>query len=247
MNDANAIPPAIPPQIPGVPRHCPSPPLGEAPGEQAPLAGFVEILEAVLRQPRRVMYQLRQQSQGRLVAALLLIALACSLTYGLVVGTFSLGDQLWVAPVKIAGGLFVSALICLPSLYIFSCLSGSRARLVEVFGLLAGLLALLTVLLIGFAPVAWVFSQSTESVTAMGGLHLVFWLISTYFGLRFLHQGFAHFNGTSESGLKVWILIFLLVMVQMTTALRPIVGKSDTFWPAKKMFFLSHWAECLKQ
>lgn len=247
MNDTNAIPPAIPPQISGALRDSSSPPLGEAPGEQVPIAGFTGVVEAILRQPRRVMYHLRQQSQGRLVAELLVIALVCSLIYGVVVGTFSLGDQLWAAPVKIAGGLFVSALICLPSLYIFSCLSGSQARLVEVFGLLAGLLALMTILLIGFAPVAWVFSQSTESIVAMGALHLVFWLIATYFGLRFLHHGFAHLNAKSDSGLKVWIVIFLLVMLQMTTALRPIVGKSDTFWPEKKMFFLSHWAECLKR
>jgi len=41
-------------------------------------------------------------------------------------------------------------------------------------------------------------------------------------------------------------VIFLLVAVQMTTALRPILGKSDTFLPKQKQFFLSHWADCLK-
>src|SRR5260370_41064186 len=106
-------------------------------------------------------------------------------------GTFCRGAQVWAAPVKIAGGLLFSALICLPSLYIFSCLGGSKARLVEVVGLVAGLLLLMTVLLIGFAPVAWVFSQSTESVAAMGALHLAFWLISTCFGIRFINAGFA--------------------------------------------------------
>lgn len=141
----------------------------------------------------------------------------------------------------------ISALICLPSLYIFSCLSGSQARLAEVFGLLAGLLALTTVLLIGFAPVAWVFSQSTESLVAMGTLHLIFWLISTYFGLRFLCHGFRHLKGTSNGALAVWIGIFMLVAVQMTTALRPIVGTASTFLPTEKKFFLSHWADNLEK
>ena len=247
MNDANAIPPAIPPQIPGAIRDPAAPPPGESPGERTPITGLAGSVEAMLREPRRVMYHLRQQGQGRLVAALLVISLVCSLIYGVVVGTFSGDEQLWAAPVKIAAGLFVAALICLPSLYIFSCLSGSQARLIEVFGLLAGLLALMTVLLIGFAPVAWVFSQSTESVAAMGALHLLFWLIATWFGLRFLDQGFAHLGAKSSSGLKVWIVIFLLVMLQMTTALRPMLGQADTFFPEKKMFFLSHWAECLKR
>jgi hypothetical protein len=247
MSDTNVIPPAIPPQI-AVRSATPlNLPLGANPDERVPIAGLVAAVEAILRQPRRVMFQLRQQSQGDLIALLLGIAVLCSLIYGVVVGTFSGGGQLWGAPVKITAGLLISALICLPSLYIFSCLSGSEARLVEVFGLVAGLLSLMTVLLIGFAPVAWVFSQSTDSVAAMGALHLVFWLISTYFGLRFLQAGFNHLSAQTNSGLKVWTVIFLLVALQMTTALRPMVGPAGPFPPAEKKFFLSHWAECLKK
>ena len=170
----------------------------------------------------------------------------CSLIYGVVAGTFSGGDQLWAAPTKIAVGLMISALICLPSLYIFTCLSGSQARLVEVCGLLAGLLMLMTILLIGFAPVAWIFSQSTESLAWMGTLHLVFWFIATIFGLRFLEAGFSHSNARSHAGFHTWVIIFLLVALQMTTALRPILGKADTFLPKEKQFFGAHWVDCLK-
>jgi hypothetical protein len=156
-----------------------------------------------------------------------------------------MGEQLWAAPAKIAGGLLLAALICLPSLYIFTCLSGSQARLSEICGLLSGLFMLMTVLLIGFAPVAWLFSQSTESVVWMGVLHLAFWLVSTLFGLRFLETGFSHAKARSNAGLNVWIVIFLLVAVQMTTALRPIVGKASTFFPTEKKFFVTYWGECL--
>ena len=169
---------------------------------------------------------------------MMLVSVVCSLVSG--------GEQLWAAPVKIAVGLMISALICLPSLYIFTCLSGSQARLVEVCGLLAGLLMLMTILLIGFAPVAWIFSQSTESLAWMGTLHLVFWFIATIFGLRFLEAGFSHSNSRSHAGFHTWVVIFLLVAVQMTTALRPILGKADTFLPTEKQFFVSHWGDCLK-
>jgi hypothetical protein len=208
---------------------------------------MVSAVEAVLRQPRRVMFQLRQTRSGGLTLALLLVAVLCSLVYGLVVGTFSMGAQLWAAPAKVGLGLLLSALICLPSLYIFACLSGAEVRLGEVTGFLSGQLALMTVLLVGFAPVAWVFSQSTESVAAMGALHMVFGLIATYFGLRFLNTAFRHVNARSGSGLKVWMLIYILVLLQMTTALRPIVGQAeDTFLPPTKKFFISHWSDCLK-
>lgn len=246
MNPQNEnTPPVIPPRLPATGSTAAG--LGENPAERIPITGVLSAFEALLRQPRRVLFHLTQEKSSLLITALIVIAVFCSLIYGVVVGTFSGGTQLWAAPVKISVGLLVSALICLPSLYIFSCLSGSQAKLVEVAGLVAGLLALMTVLLIGFAPVAWVFSQSTESVVAMGALHLVFWFIATYFGLRFLNHGFSQLSTNFSGGLKVWVVLFLLVMVQMATALRPIVGTADTLLPTGKKFFLSHWSDCLKE
>ena len=104
---------------------------------------------------------------------------------------------------------------------------------------------LMTILLIGFAPVAWIFSQSTESLAWMGALHLVFWFIATLFGLRFLEAGFSHSHARSRAGFHTWVIIFLLVALQMTTALRPIIGGADTILPEEKQFFLSHWGDCL--
>ncbi len=223
----------------------PPPPLPGAPGsdsaERVPIGNPFAASEALLRQPRRVWFQLTQAGQLQLTLGLLGIAILGALAYGLVVGTFSGGDQLWAAPVKIAGGLLLSGLICLPSLYIFACLSGAHTRLAEVCGLVAGLLALTTVLLIGFAPVAWVFSQSTDSLAAMGVLHLLFAAIAVGFGMKFLARGFEQLNAQFGGGLRVWVILFLLVLLQMTAALRPILGTSDAFLPTEKKFFVSHW------
>jgi hypothetical protein len=246
MNNAASSTHPTPPRIDAIRNPAlDQPPLGDNPEEREPISTAIGAIDAILRQPRRVMYQLRQPGAGQLTLAMLLVAIACSLVYGLVVGTFSMGTQLWAAPVKIAGGLLIAALICLPSLYIFTCLSGSHARLAEMGGLLTGLLMLMTILLVGFAPVAWLFSQSTESVAWMGALHLLFWGISTVFGLRFLESGFVHSQARSSAGLYTWVVIFVLVAVQMTTALRPIVGTSDAFLPRERKFFLSHWTECM--
>ncbi|HTL58180.1 MAG TPA: hypothetical protein VL361_21005 [Candidatus Limnocylindrales bacterium] len=242
----NSIPSNVPPPIPAPLINAPGLALGEEPSEREPIPNAVAAAEAILRQPRRVMFQLRQGGSGGLIAAMFSVALLCAVLYGLVVGSFSMGTQIWAAPLKIAGGLLISALICLPSLYIFACLSGSQARFGEICGLVAGLLLLMTILLVGFAPVAWLFSQSTESVAWMGALHLVFWFIASCFGLRFLQAGFSHSQARSTAGLNTWVIIFMLVAVQMTTALRPLVGKSDTFFPQEKKLFLTHWGDCLK-
>ena len=247
MNEINQPPlnsPEPPPQIPPVINGTPA--LGNDPAERVPIKNIFGVIEAVLRQPRRLLFQLRQPGAGRLIGGMLFASLICGLVYGLIIGSFSGAEQWWAAPVKFTGGLLVSALICLPSLYIFAGLSGSTARPGEIAGLVAGLLLLMTVLLIGFAPVAWLFSQSTNSVLWMGFLHLMFWFVATAFGLRFLDAGFRQTNGRSGAGLKTWTVIFVLVVLQMSTALRPLLGRSDTFLPIEKKFFLAHWGDCLK-
>jgi hypothetical protein len=241
MSNPNPIPPPIPASALPISASA----MNENPADRTPISSVSEMVESLLRHPGRLLFQLGQPGSGYLMSGLVLMAVLCALVYGIIVGTFSGGAQLWAAPAKTAAGLLLSALICLPSLYIFSCLGGSQARLVEVFGLLAGFLALLTVLLIGFAPVAWVFSQSTQSAGAMGALHVVFFLIAFLFGLRFLLAGFAQ-RSTRRAGLHVWAFILLLVLLQMTTALRPLIGTADTFLPKEKKFFLAHWIECLK-
>jgi hypothetical protein len=232
--------PNLPPLISG------ARPLGEDPTEREPIPNVIVAIEALLRQPRRLIFQLRQPGAGKLIAGMLFVAIVCSAIYGVIVGSFSGGVQWWAAPVKVTSGLLISTLICLPSLYIFTSLSGAQARLVEIFGLVVGLLMLMTILLIGFAPVAWLFSQSTNHVAWMGFLHLLFWGISTAFGLRFLQAGFAHAKARSNSGLNTWAVIFLLVVLQMTTALRPLVGTSEDVLPQEKKFFVTHWFDCMK-
>jgi len=225
----------------------PTPPPLQTAETYQPVRGVIPTVEAILREPGRIAATLRQHGQGRLVLGMLAVAAFCSVVYGIVVGTFSGGQQLWAAPVKIAIGMLISGLICLPSLYIFSCLSGSPVRLAQVFGFLAGLLALSAILLIGFAPVAWVFSASTQSVAGMGTLHLLFWIVATWFGLRFLNGSLKQFAPRSSDGVRVWAIIFILVQLQMMTALRPLLGTADTFLPQEKRFFLAHWIECLEK
>jgi hypothetical protein len=177
---------------------------------------------------------------------MLVLMLLGAATYGLVVGTFSGGLQLWAAPLKVGFGLLLCAAICLPSLYVFACLTGATVRFSDVAGMVAGMAALMTLLLVSFAPVAWVFSQSTESITAMGTLHISFWLIATYFGARFMYRGMSRLGARGEGAFYFWMCLFVVVALQMTTALRPIVGQSDTVLPTEKKFFLEHWREHLQ-
>lgn len=201
---------------------------------------FAAVIEALLKQPGRILHECKQGG-GRIAIVLATAAVLCLLVFGTLLGFFSGGSQHWAAPVKVVLGVFVSVFICLPSLCIFSALGGMDGRVWHVAGLLLATIALTSVLLLGFAPVVWIFSQSTESVAFMGFLALAFWIISLFFGFRLLLGAAAKFGLTVNYYLMVWMGIFLVVTLQMSTALRPIIGTADTFLPTQKKFFLEHW------
>ena len=226
-----------PPQLPRLSRFAFEPmPAGKSP---------LLIIEALLKFPGRIIYELQNNWRTGLSGWLLAFALIGMAAYGLVVGSFSGGAQMWIAPAKLALGTFFSILICLPSLYIFAGLAGIDVRLRTVIGVLFAAVALSALLLIGFAPVAWIFSQSTDSIPFMGGLHLILWVIAISFGLRLIGAMGRLLAGPTGGQMKLWSLIFILVCLQMTTTLRPIIGTSDRFLPGEKKFFLTHWFETL--
>ncbi len=205
--------------------------------------GVGVALEALLKKPGGLLHALREREARSVVGPLALIALLCLCGYGVVVGSLSGGSQLWAAPLKVVAGSLASALICLPSLYVFLCLGGVDARLREVVGALVAMVALASVMLVGLAPVAWVFSESTDSVALMSVMHLVFWAIATGLGARLLGRFLG--KAGSVARLRGWLAIYLLVCVQMMTSLRPIVGRADTVLPTEKRFFLQHFFEML--
>jgi hypothetical protein len=201
------------------------------------------ILQALLRRPVQLVAALQQNTSTRLTWILALFALLALAGYGLVVGSFSGGQQWLAAPLKVSLGVVASVVICLPSLFIFTSLSGAEVTLRGVAGALCAVLALTALMLIGLAPVAWVFSQSTDSTAFMGTLHILFWLVALSFGLRLLGLLLNLLGIRERLHLKVWATIFVLVSLQMTTALRPIIGTSDHWLPAEKKFFVAYWFE----
>lgn len=203
------------------------------------------ILESLLKNPGRIIHELHHRGSAALPIWLLVLSLIGMALYGVVVGTLSGGMQLLIAPAKLALGTAFAMLICLPSLYIFACLDGIEARIRTVAGMMFAAVCLTSVLLIGFAPVSWIFSQSTDSIVLMGALHLLFWLIGVAFGLRMLDAGSRFMGHGRRRHLRVWNFIFVLVCLQMTTTLRPIIGRSTTFLPREKKFFVAHWFDAL--
>ena len=203
------------------------------------------LINKLLKKPLSLIHELEMgKNTGKITGLLLLIAAVCFSIFGVVVGTFSWDDQIWAAPLKIVFGLLFSGVICLPSLYIFICMGGLDAKFPTVSGMLCALIALSGLLLVGFAPVVWLFSVSSTSATFLGFLLILLWVICACFGLSLVFRAGRALGMTNTGHFAVWCLIFLLVTLQMTTTLRPIIGSEEELFHFKeKKFFLSYWAE----
>ncbi len=205
-----------------------------------------DTIDAILKSPGQLMFELREGRTGIVARHLTIISVVAMLVFGFVLGLFSGGEQLWAAPLKLLAGMTISVLITLPSLYVFSCLSGVDMTPQKAGGMLLGGVALLSLVLLAMCPVSWIFTQSTNSVGAMGFFTLIFWVVAISFGLSRIYQ-FAKVSGLlRQQYLLVWVTIFIVVTLQMSTSLRPLIGPAEgTFLPTEKRFFLEHWATVL--
>ena len=206
---------------------------------QGPLA----LVEALLKAPAAI---LEESRQGRsMLPGLALVVSVTTSVVGLVMASFSGGLQLVLVPLKVTLGIFCCALLCLPSLHVVSCLSGAAQSIKETFlALLLGV-ALMGVLLVGFAPIAWIFSQATSSATVMGAVHLVFLTISCLLGLGLVKRALSAMN-RDRVRLHLWSPLFVVVVLQMTTTLRPLVGPAQEDILQPRSFFLAHWVASLQ-
>lgn len=215
------------------------------PMEGEPTIG--NTFDTLLKKPGSLLYSL-QHGEGdpsRLLRNLALTTICCLALFGLVLGFHSGGHQLWAAPLKVILGVLGSALITLPSLYIFSCLNGLDITARSVAGVMAAAVCLLSLLLLGLAPVAWIFAQSTEHIAFFGFLALCFWIVGLWFGLGLIFRAALLLGVKRRFHLAVWAAIFTVVTLQMSTTLRPIIGESDRFFAEEKRFFLAHWFDHL--
>ncbi len=208
-------------------------------------AKLMLLVDALLKTPEAIIDSIKEAKFNKNLFAFMMIAVLCHIVYGLIVGSFS-GNAQWIAsPIKIIAGTALSALLCYPSLYIFASLSGANITPGQVFSLLVSAFALVAILLIGFAPVAFIFTFSIKSIHFMGMIHLLCWSISIYFGIRYIRTGIKRMQGENNNLIITWSVILILTMLQMTATLRPILGESDKILTSEKSFFVEHWVNSL--
>ncbi|MBI4407955.1 MAG: hypothetical protein HY565_05665 [Candidatus Kerfeldbacteria bacterium] len=137
-------------------------------------------------------------------------------------------DLMWKMIVLIFG----SYALCLPALYVFSSIRGSRITLLQLILCVVASIATTAIVLLSLAPIAWFFTWSTNGdidiIRIMNTLMIGFGII---FGIILLARGFlaSHKyyreqypdNKSAADILVLWLLLVIVVTVQMSQKLGP--------------------------
>jgi len=73
-------------------------------------------------------------------------------------------------------------------------------------------------------------------------LALAIWLVAIMFAARYVSKLQANALFQRQGGIKMWFLILIVVTLQMTTSMRPMLGEAkEGWWTAEKQSFLAHF------
>lgn len=193
------------------------------------MIGFLRRADAVLRGHR---WKGGSTQPAYSPGALLGIVLTFGLAYGGVMGTFGGigGDRPWqvvYSALKVPLLLVATFLLSLPSFFVLNTLLGLRGDFPQVFRALLATQAGLTILLGSLAPLtaAWYASSDDYSAAILfNALMFALASISAQWSLRRDYRELIAKNPRHRSLLRIWILIYAFVGIQMGWTLRPFVG-----------------------
>jgi hypothetical protein len=213
------------------------------------------IIERVLRDRTAYFAEIgRGEALPRKIADLLAITVFGLAVFGFVAGLSGHNIiQALISTIKLPFLFLASGIICLPTLYYFSILFGSRLRFLQTVTLILTAQTVAAVLALGAAPISLLFLLSGSELLFLVALNTAVLGLAAGLGLIFLVQGALYIqeiqppdklsflawmwlliHGTFRSlVLMAWIVVYALVGTQLSYTLRPFFGvplSGNDFW-----------------
>lgn len=152
--------------------------------------------------------------------------------YGAVMGSSNSALQALSSAIKLPILFLITLVICLPTLYFFNLLFGSRLTLPQTLALILTAITVTAVLTLSFAPISLFFWLTAPHYQFFKLLNVAILTLTGFFGLTFLVNGMNHVQ--HEDGrrvrsliLRVWIFVYGFVGTQMAWTLRPFLGAPE--------------------
>jgi glucan phosphoethanolaminetransferase (alkaline phosphatase superfamily) len=177
------------------------------------------------------------------ISALLLCSFCCFAVYGAIIGSFHSFNQAIASSIKLPALYLLTLIVCLPALYIFNVLFGSRKTIAQHFTYILSAAAVISLLLCGFAPVILFFLitiSPKEDYSFFLLLNVAVFSLTGVFGVSFLYQAMRptallakgdnqdlpeDLNVQLRSNiLRLWLILYGFVGSQLGWTLRPFFG-----------------------
>ena len=155
--------------------------------------------------------------------------------YGAAMGSFGgvTGDRVWqvvISAVKVPLLLLVTFAISLPSFFVVNTILGVRSDFPSVLRPLASSQAGLTIVLAALAPYTLLWYASFGNYTwalLFNGLMFAVATFAAQFLLRRWYRPLIARNTRHRWLLRIWLILYSFVAIQLAWVLRPFVGSPD--------------------
>ena len=171
--------------------------------------------------------------------------------YGGVIGSFSSGLQAIASAIKLPALYLLTLAICLPTLFFFDVVCGSKRTFSQYLCLLLASMSAISVMLFGFAPVTLFFRLSVNDYNFFQLLNVAILAFSSAIGIQFFYRGMLFMNDIEgiqqrknrDAFVRGWLILYGFVGSQLAWTLRPffgIPGKPFIFFADLESNFYAH-------
>lgn len=183
------------------------------------------------------------------ISALMISSFCFFAIYGAIIGMFHSPLQSLASAIKLPALYLITLLVCLPTLYIFNALFGSKKTIAQHFTYLLTAVCVIAVLLCAFAPVTLFFLITVNDYSFFLLMNVIIFSLTGILGVSFLYQmmkPIADGDGAKvrTSILRFWLCLYGFVGTQLGWTLRPFFGSPgnfELFRPREGSFFSGVW------
>lgn len=198
---------------------------------------FLEEIRQGVRLPHKII--------SLLVCSSIFIAI-----YGGIIGAYHSWMQALSSAVKLPGLYLITLLICLPTLYFFNIIFGSRRTFGQHFALVLTAVSVTSVLLFSFAPITLFFLITINNYQFLILLNVVIFGLTGFIGVYSLYNASKIILEQDNQGsdfrsriIRGWLFLYAFVGSQLGWTLRPFFGAPDSvfqlFREREGSFYLS--------
>jgi hypothetical protein len=193
------------------------------------------FLDYILRAQTALFEQIYSQKDlPRIIGSMTVLCILLSSLYGLLMGMYNSIFQAISSAIKLPILFLLTALICVPSLYTFNVLLGQRFKFLQTVSLMVMTLGTTTILLASLAPIAFFFTLTTpDNYQFLLLMHVLIFGLCGIYGVRYLYRGSSYIAFRMEQPLnnlllRIWIVIYAVVGMQLGWRLRPFIGSPSS-------------------